>query len=47
MAVSAIARDLETEKENKKKGITMGSTEEPSGKEKAPKIKRMVVRGKR
>jgi len=44
VAVSAIKRDLENEKEAKKKGIA------PPGegtKEKAPKMKRVVVRGKR
>ncbi|ORX34007.1 hypothetical protein BD324DRAFT_638000 [Kockovaella imperatae] len=41
VAVSAVKRDLENEKENKKKGITA----EEGGKEKAPKMKRVVVRG--
>lgn len=48
VAVSAIKRDLEQEKENKKKGLSLGSTEDAgSGKEKAPKMKRVVVRGRR
>ena len=60
IAVSSIKRDLETERENKKKGLTAGSGaggggggEEGSaekgagGKDKQPKMKRMVVRGKR
>lgn len=45
VAVSAIARDIETEKENKKKGITSGTGEEGEKKEKQPKMKRIVVRG--
>jgi len=48
VAVSAIKRDLEQEKENKKKGLSLGSAEDAgSGKEKAPKLKRVVVRGRR
>lgn len=37
-------RDIEAEKEAKKKGITGG---DDSGKDKMPKMKRVVVRGKR
>ena len=44
VAVSSIQREIETEKENKKKGITGGAGEE-GGKEKMPKMKRVVVRG--
>lgn len=48
MAVASVKREIETDKENKKKGITAGGEEKPEGaKEKLPKIKRMVVRGKR
>ncbi|WOO85828.1 Signal recognition particle SEC65 subunit [Vanrija pseudolonga] len=52
VAVSAVKRDLETEKENKKKGITSGfggggGDDAPPAKEKQPKMKRMVVRGRR
>lgn len=52
VAVSAVKRDLETEKENKKKGITGGfggggGDDAPPAKEKQPKMKRMVVRGRR
>ena len=43
VAVSAIKRDIETEKENKKKGISGGG--EDGAKEKMPKMKRVVVRG--
>lgn len=43
IALSSIKRDLETEKENKKKGIA-GPDE---GGPKQPKMKRMVVRGPR
>ncbi|EIW71120.1 hypothetical protein TREMEDRAFT_67581 [Tremella mesenterica DSM 1558] len=41
VAVAAVKREVEAEKENKKKGLTMG------GEEKQPKMKRVVVRGKR
>lgn len=44
VAMSSITRDLENEKEAKKKGIAQAGEE---GKEKAPKMKRVVVRGKR
>jgi signal recognition particle subunit SRP19 len=50
IAVSSIKRDLDNEKEQKKKGITAGTGEEGGGtpvKDKQPKMKRMVVRGKR
>lgn len=48
VAVSAVKRDLETEKENKKKGLTLGGDDSGGGgKEKLPKMKRMVVRGGR
>ena len=51
IAVSSIKRDLETEKENKKKGITGGAGDEGAGAAgggaKEPKMKRVVVRGKR
>jgi len=46
VAVSAVKRDLENEKEAKKKGISMGAGAEGE-KEKMPKMKRVVVRGKR
>lgn len=44
VAISAIKRDLENEKEAKMKGIAPPAED---GKEKAPKMKRVVVRGKR
>lgn len=54
MALSSIKRELESEKEAKKKGITGGGAgglggagEGEGGKEKVPKMKRVVVRGKR
>lgn len=52
VAVASVKRELETEKENKRKGIGAGvgaggEEKAEGGKEKAPKIKRMVVRGKR
>lgn len=50
MALSAIKRDLENEKEMKKKGLgaaPSGDGDGGSGKEKMPKVKRVVVRGKR
>ncbi|KAK8847553.1 hypothetical protein IAR55_005412 [Kwoniella newhampshirensis] len=51
VAVAAIKREKETEKEAKKKGVGAGggggAIEEGSGKEKAPKMKKVVVRGKR
>lgn len=51
VAVASVKREMETEKENKRKGISAGGgggEEKPEGgKEKLPKIKRMVVRGKR
>ncbi|KAL1405272.1 signal recognition particle subunit [Vanrija albida] len=51
VAVNAVKRDLETEKENKKKGITSGlgggGDDAAPAKEKQPKMKRMVVRGRR
>ena len=42
VALSSIKRDLENEKEAKKKGVAPPGEE---GKEKAPKMKRVVVRG--
>lgn len=47
VALASIKRDIETEKENKKKGITPGPSAEEGGKEKQPKVKRIMVRGKR
>jgi signal recognition particle subunit SRP19 len=51
VALSAMKRDVEQERENKKKGIAMGpgpgADDGKEGKEKTPKVKRMVVRGKR
>ena len=55
IAVSSIKRDLETERENKKKGLAVGSSAEDGGQgsgtpgkdNKQPKMKRMVVRGNR
>ena len=44
VAVSSIKRDLENEKEAKKRGIVHPGEE---AKEKTPKLKRVVVRGKR
>lgn len=44
VAVSSVKRDLEAEKEAKKKGL--GAPEE-GGSAKAPKMKRIMVRGKR
>jgi signal recognition particle subunit SRP19 len=40
VAVAAVKRDLEAEKESKKKGIGGGE----AGSEKMPKMKRVVVR---
>lgn len=48
VAVASVKRELETDKENKKKGIGAIQGEEgKEGKEKMPKMKRVVVRGKR
>ncbi|WWD21643.1 hypothetical protein CI109_106129 [Kwoniella shandongensis] len=52
VAVAAIKRDKESEKEAKKKGVGMGgggggAIEDGEKKEKQPKMKRVVVRGKR
>ncbi|WVQ98221.1 hypothetical protein IAU59_005344 [Kwoniella sp. CBS 9459] len=48
VAVAAMKRDIEAEKEAKKKGAGAGgSGEGGEGKEKMPKMKRVVVRGKR
>ena len=47
VAVASIKRDLETEKENKKKGIPAGGEVGSGGQPKQLKMKRMVVRGKR
>jgi signal recognition particle subunit SRP19 len=44
VAVSALQRDLEAEKEQKKQGLL---APEEGGKEKMPKMKRVVVRGGR
>jgi len=46
VAVSALKRDLEAEKEQKKKGLFAPSSEEGS-QQKMPKMKRVVVRGGR
>ncbi|WRT64620.1 uncharacterized protein IL334_001553 [Kwoniella shivajii] len=46
VAVAAIKRDKESEKEAKKQGLSIAGGEE-STKDKAPKMKRVVVRGKR
>jgi len=52
IALSSIKRDLDNEKEQKKKALTGGGSAEDAsgaagGKEKQPKMKRVVVRGKR
>jgi signal recognition particle subunit SRP19 len=53
IALSSIKRDLENEKEQKKKALTGGAGQEEGGaggqggKEKQPKMKRVMVRGKR
>jgi signal recognition particle subunit SRP19 len=50
VAVASVKREIETEKENKRKGISgagMGEEKPEGAKEKVPKVKRMVVRGKR
>ncbi|ORY24013.1 hypothetical protein BCR39DRAFT_548166 [Naematelia encephala] len=47
VALSSIKRDLEQEKENKKKGLPAIGGAEEGAKEKQPKMKRVVVRGKR
>ncbi|WWD07481.1 hypothetical protein V865_005582 [Kwoniella europaea PYCC6329] len=49
VAVAAIKRDRDNEKEAKKKGLSLGGSEEGAAgqKEKMPKMKRVVVRGKR
>ncbi|WVW78260.1 hypothetical protein I302_100213 [Kwoniella bestiolae CBS 10118] len=48
VAVAAIKRDRENEKEAKKKGLSLGSADDAGDKkEKMPKMKRVVVRGKR
>ncbi|KAK4686413.1 signal recognition particle subunit SRP19, partial [Tremellales sp. Uapishka_1] len=45
VALSSIKRDLENEREAKKRGVLPAAEE--GGKDKTPKVKRMVVRGKR
>jgi len=51
IALSSIKRDLDNEKEQKKKALTAGSGDDAGGaaggKDKQPKMKRVVVRGKR
>ena len=47
VAVASVKRDIEQEKENKKKGLTLGAGAAEGEKEKVPKMKRVVVRGKR
>jgi len=52
IAISSIKRDLDNEKEQKKKALTGGGSAEDAGgaaggKDKQPKMKRVVVRGKR
>ncbi|WVR04754.1 hypothetical protein IAU60_001765 [Kwoniella sp. DSM 27419] len=48
VAVAAIKRDIDSEKEAKKKGLpAVGGAEGEGGKDKMPKMKRVMVRGKR
>lgn len=47
VAVAAIKRDLENEKEAKKKGLPFAGGDDGAAKDKMPKMKRVVVRGSR